>query len=151
MHAKRLAPTGCVAGDALVKRYAKPRWNRFAEVRGKNDFELRGLFVPQHHAKEVVVHDLLDAVGNAAEEFIAIENGSDFLADLGKQREALTHCGVGSLTAVGMPLGGGYGSGLPANLGFLLHRNGSEFTLYIPRTGARPDKVHGQKNSIAIR
>jgi hypothetical protein len=44
IHAKRLALTGCVTGDALVKRYAKPRWNRFAEVHGKNDFELRGLF-----------------------------------------------------------------------------------------------------------
>jgi hypothetical protein len=33
----------------------------------------------------VVVHDLLDAVGNAAEKFVAVQNGSDFLADLGKQ------------------------------------------------------------------
>jgi hypothetical protein len=63
-------------------------------VHGKNDFQLRGFFIPQHYAEEVVVHDLLDAVGDAAKKLVAIQNGRDFLADLGKQREALAHRGM---------------------------------------------------------
>jgi hypothetical protein len=54
----------------------------------------------------VVIHDFLDAGGNAAEKFVAVQDGSDFLADLGKQREALAHRGVGCIATVFMTLGG---------------------------------------------
>jgi len=44
-------------------------------------------FVPKHDAKNVVVDEFLDALRYAAQQFFAIEDGSDFAADFVEQRQ----------------------------------------------------------------
>ena len=82
---------------------------------GEDAFEELGLFVPQHNAEDVVIDKALDVLGDAAEEFFAVEDRGQFAADLVEEYERLGLLGVGSDEA------------LRDGIGVADHRKGSEF------------------------
>ena len=47
------------------------------------------LLVPEHNAENVILHDLLDALGDAAKKFFAVEDGGYFAADVVEQSERI--------------------------------------------------------------
>jgi hypothetical protein len=52
---------------------------------GEDAFETLRFFIPEHDTEHLVVDELLDALRDAAEEFLAIEDGGEFAADLVEQ------------------------------------------------------------------
>ena len=56
---------------------------------GKSTFEELGLFVPEHDAEDVIVDDFLDALGDAAQEFFAVQNGGELAAHFVEEQEGL--------------------------------------------------------------
>ncbi len=76
------------SGDALMKRQSEPRWDGIAIAHPENAFEELGVFIPQHHAEDMVVDQLLDPMRHAPQQLLAIENRSNFAADLVEQAEA---------------------------------------------------------------
>ncbi len=73
------------AREALMEREAKPCGNRFLAAHGENSLQQLGLLAPEHDAEDVIIHDLPDAVGDALEELLAIENGGQLPAHLIQQ------------------------------------------------------------------
>ena len=49
-----------------MKRETKARWNGILAAHGENTFQQLRLLVPEHDAEDVVIHDFLDAFGDAA-------------------------------------------------------------------------------------
>jgi hypothetical protein len=96
--------TGGMAGDALKKGHFKISSDAFLVVFGEGRFELAWNGVPKHDVEELVVDDFLDTVSDALKEVVAIEDGSQLLADVEKQGERLIllerssrwFCGCGS-------------------------------------------------------
>jgi hypothetical protein len=54
-----------------------------------NGFETGRLLVPEQDAEELIVDEFFDAFGDAAEEFVTSEDGSEFAADFEEEREGL--------------------------------------------------------------
>ncbi len=77
------------AREALMEREAKPCGNRFLAAHGENSLQQLGLLAPEHDAEDVIIHDLPDAVGDALEELLAIENGGQLPAHLIQQGKGL--------------------------------------------------------------
>jgi hypothetical protein len=72
----RAAVTCAETGDALVEGDGELDGDGFVVVFGEGAFEMGVGFVPEHEIEEVVVDDGFDAVGDAEEEFVAVEDGS---------------------------------------------------------------------------
>ena len=56
-------------------------------MHGENAFEKLAGLVPEHHGEDVIVHDALDVLRDAAEEFFAVEDGGQLAADFVEQLE----------------------------------------------------------------
>src|SRR5271154_4902764 len=80
---------GRCASYAFVERHAEPHGTRIFIAKGEYALEMLRSFVPEHHAKGVVVDKTLDALGDTEEQLFAIEDGRQLAAYLIKQRERL--------------------------------------------------------------
>ncbi len=69
------------SGEPFVQRNAHARGNGIAAAHGENAFQMLRLFVPEHDAENVILHDFLDALGDTAKEFFAVQDGCDLAAD----------------------------------------------------------------------
>ena len=78
----------------MIERNAVSRGDRIAVTHCESGFEMLGPFVPKHDAENVVVNEFLDALRYAAQQFFAIEDGSDFAADFVKQRQRVGLLGI---------------------------------------------------------
>ena len=99
--AQGAALAGGRAGDAFVERDAKARGDGVFVVHGEDAFEKLGLLVPEHDGEKVVVDELLDAFGDAAEKLFAVENGRKLAADVVKERKCFGLFRMGSEQAFG--------------------------------------------------
>src|SRR5258708_7815162 len=59
------------ACEAPVKREAKARCNRIRGAHGESALQQLRLFIPEHDAEDVIVHNFFDALGDAAKELFA--------------------------------------------------------------------------------
>jgi hypothetical protein len=73
--AEDAALAGSSSGEALMKREPHASRNGILVAHGKNAFKELRLFVPEHDAEDVVIDDFLDALGDAAQELFAVQNG----------------------------------------------------------------------------
>src|SRR5260370_1109194 len=76
--------SGGRACEAMMKRQAKARRNRLRAAHGENALQQLRLLIPEHDAEDVIIHNLLDAFGNAAKELFPVKDGGDFAADFVK-------------------------------------------------------------------
>ncbi len=83
------------SGDALMKRQSEPRRDGIAVAHAENALEELGVFVPQHHAEDVVVDQLFNPMGHAPQQLLAIENRSNFAADFVEQAKCAGLFGIG--------------------------------------------------------
>src|SRR6202158_1223709 len=81
--------SGGSACEALVKREAKARRNRIRGAHGENALQQLGLFIPEHDAEDIIVHNFPEAFGDAAKELFAVKDRRDFAADLVEQSERI--------------------------------------------------------------
>src|SRR6266403_1863715 len=77
------------SGEPFMQRDARACGNGIAAAHGENAFQMLGLLVPEHDAENVIFHDFLDALGDAAEKFFAVEDGGYFTADFVEQSERI--------------------------------------------------------------
>src|SRR6266850_1286623 len=87
--AEDAALAGSSSGQALMKRELHASLDGILVAHGKSTFEELRLFVPEHHAEDMVVDDFLDALGDAAQEFFAVENRGELAAHLVEEQEGL--------------------------------------------------------------
>jgi hypothetical protein len=66
--------------------HLEPRRNLVLEPQRENTFQDLRLLVPEHHREHLVVDKFLDAFGNLSQQFFAIEDRGQLVADLVKQR-----------------------------------------------------------------
>src|SRR5205085_1191800 len=85
----RLTSRGGVAGNSAVQWNAEARRDGIFVVHCENAFEQLCFLVPQHYREHVIVDDLFYAFGDTPEELFAIENGSEFAADVIEQAKRL--------------------------------------------------------------
>jgi hypothetical protein len=90
VHADGAALCNSRAGNTLAKGHIQSRGNGVFVTHGKDAFELLNRLVPEHDREDVVVDQLFHAFGDAAQQFRAVENGGDLVADLVEQRERLS-------------------------------------------------------------
>jgi hypothetical protein len=83
------ALAGGGAGESLMQRKTQARGNGVAITQGEGTFQVLGLFVPEHDTENVVVNELFDALGDAAEQLFAVEDRGDFPADFVEQSEGV--------------------------------------------------------------
>ena len=103
--------TGGMASNSFEKRNREADVDGFFVMPGEGDFQLGGIFVPEHDVEEVVVDDFLDAIGDALEKFVAGEDGGQFAADVKQQREGLVLLNRGNRRMPGWGLSRGIGHG----------------------------------------
>ena len=94
-NANRFAIGGGAARNTFTERNTEARGNGVLVVHGEDAFEELSLFIPKHDGEDVVVDELLDVRGNAAQERFAVENGRKFAADVIEKRESLGLLGEG--------------------------------------------------------
>ena len=96
------APLACGrSGESFVERHAHTRRKGITAAHGENAFQMLALFVPEHDAEDVVPHDFLDALRDAAEKFFAVEDGGDFAADFIKESKGIGLIRMGKEQALG--------------------------------------------------
>jgi hypothetical protein len=83
-----------------------------------------GAFVPEHDRENVVVDELFDALGDAAKELVAVEDGGELAADVVEKRE-----GIG-LLRMGIEERLGDGIGVPVK------REGGDFGEFVQEPGS---------------
>src|SRR5882672_2700234 len=88
--AEDAALAGSSSGQALMKRELHASLDGILVAHGKSTFEELRLFVPEHHAEDMVVDDFLDALGDAAQEFFAVENRGELAAHLVEEQQGLS-------------------------------------------------------------
>lgn len=103
--------TGGVASDSFEKRNREIDVDGFFVMSGKGDFQLGGIFVPEHDVKEMIVDNFFNAIGDALEQLVAGEDGGQFAADVKQQREGLVLLEGGGRRMPGLRVSGGVAHG----------------------------------------
>ena len=93
------ALSGSCAGYAFVKRHTEAYGPRIFIAHCENALEMLCGFVPEHDAKHVIVDEALDALGDAAQQLLAVQDGGQFAADVVKQGECFGLLGESSKKA----------------------------------------------------
>ncbi len=99
--AQDAALTGSGAGQSGVQRDRQPRRDGVAVALRKSAFEVLCAFVKEHHGENVIVDQFFHALSDAPQQFLAVEDGGNFPADLVEQRERVGLLGVGDKQARG--------------------------------------------------
>ena len=73
------------AREAMMKREAKARRNRIVAAHGENALQQLRLLIPEHDAEDVIIHNFLNAFGDAPEKLFAIKNRGQLAAHLIQQ------------------------------------------------------------------
>ena len=84
-YADNAALAGGASRKTLIQRDAHGEGDGILVLQGKDAFEVLRRFIPKHDAEDIEVHQGFDAVGNAAEELFAIEDGGELAADVVEQ------------------------------------------------------------------
>src|SRR6266850_4279327 len=87
--AEDAALAGSSPGEALMKRELRASRDGILVAHGKSTLEELSLFIPEHDAEDVIIDDFLDALGHAAQEFFAVQNGGELAAHLVEEQEGL--------------------------------------------------------------
>jgi hypothetical protein len=86
-HADDAARRSGGASESLVQSQARAYRDGIFILHSEDGIEELGGFVPECDGERVVVHELLDAFGDAAEKLFAVKDGSKLAADIVEQRE----------------------------------------------------------------
>src|ERR1700722_9735353 len=101
VHADGAPLGGCGSGQASVERQTQKRRNGILITHSEHAFEQLARFVPQHHAKNMVVDNALDTLRDAAQQLLAIQNGGQLAAYVIEQRKRLGLLGERTQKALG--------------------------------------------------
>ncbi len=72
-----------------MKRELRASRDGILVAHGKSTLEELSLFIPEHDAEDVIVDDFLDALGHAAQELFAVQNGGELAAHFVEEQEGL--------------------------------------------------------------